>query len=281
MRQVYSDPFGSYIGGFDKGLTRQMEVEQQIRANRNNDFNFNNMVPLEFQHAQRQNAFEIYGEQARRNALDYADQTGRRNNTAGEMSFQRDNVAIPFGDNSGYTNAMLNYTGNTMQPTGNAGEYNFLNPQGQVVSTMAHPGASLQGYFALPQARIDAREQFAQDAIMRESQVSNRNLEASDWYRNYQIFQTQQAAMNAQHAQRIANGAGAFGAYFGDNYGLPASTASAPPVAPMQSQLPAPFYSYPHPQTQAQTQAPANGYPTMPAAGIGGSVHPSPFNLQP
>lgn len=53
-RQVFFDPFGSYTEGFDRGAGRQIQTEGAVRQARQQDYDYNNFLPLRLAAAQRE-----------------------------------------------------------------------------------------------------------------------------------------------------------------------------------------------------------------------------------
>lgn len=53
MRQVYFDPFGNYVQGFDQGAARQQSIESGVRTARAQDFDYNMLAPYRLNEARR------------------------------------------------------------------------------------------------------------------------------------------------------------------------------------------------------------------------------------
>lgn len=52
-REVYFDPFGSYVQGYDTGVQREIGLQDATRRARTADFNYDYMLPLEYRSALR------------------------------------------------------------------------------------------------------------------------------------------------------------------------------------------------------------------------------------
>jgi hypothetical protein len=53
-RQVFFDPFGSYVSGFDRGAGRQLQTEGATRQARAQDYDFNTLAPYRLAAMQRE-----------------------------------------------------------------------------------------------------------------------------------------------------------------------------------------------------------------------------------
>src|SRR5690606_36234405 len=60
-RQVFYDPYGMRQAGYDQGMQREMQVQDQTRRARSADWDYSYMAPLRLQAAQRT---DRYGEAA-------------------------------------------------------------------------------------------------------------------------------------------------------------------------------------------------------------------------
>lgn len=65
-RQVYYDPFGSRLDGYRQGVADEVGVQGSVRQARNSDWNYNNVLPLALQTAQREEAYNQYADPYRR-----------------------------------------------------------------------------------------------------------------------------------------------------------------------------------------------------------------------
>lgn len=68
-RQVFYDPYGMRQDGYDLGVQREMQLQDQTRRARVADWDYANMAPLRLQGAQRQERLGAYGEPYQRNAF--------------------------------------------------------------------------------------------------------------------------------------------------------------------------------------------------------------------
>ena len=95
-RQVYFDPFGSYTKGYDSGVSREMQVQDNTRRARAQDFNYNYMMPLEYRQAQRMDALGEFSLPFQKRAVQYADQLGRNNVYTSNQDINRE-VGVSLG----------------------------------------------------------------------------------------------------------------------------------------------------------------------------------------
>lgn len=242
-REIYADPFGSYITGYDTGAQRQMAQEQNVRAAREVDWNYYNMKPIELATAQRNNEFQAYGDQFQRSMLPIGVDKAR----AGLFNdqFQASQPFSYMGLMNPMADAMKNYSGygyvNSDQGT------QFYGPHGGgAVGPMITPQAANAVY---PDMR---KEQYArdQDAWMRQYQVNTQALEAQ---RNAAYAASVQAQADAA-AARVSGGGGigygagtpVFNYLWGSQspFGGTAPTAAAPtpPVPTATGMLPPEYY---------------------------------------
>lgn len=90
-REIYADPFGSYIGGYDLGAQREQQIQRGVRDAREMDWNYYNMNPIALETAQRNNAFQAYGDQFQRQLLPIGVRNAQANLFTNEY-----NAAQPF-----------------------------------------------------------------------------------------------------------------------------------------------------------------------------------------
>jgi hypothetical protein len=181
-REVYADPFGSYIQGYDTGVQRQMQQEQNVRAARDVDWNFYNMKPIELETAQRNNAFQAYADPYQRRMLPIGVDRART-----ELFTNQFNAAMPLsylGLTGPAASAIGNYTG--MGFVNSQDGTQFYNPNG---GGAVGPTITPEGFNSVY-------------PVMREEQ--NR-LSQEDWLRRYQIeSQRQEAISKDAYARSVA-----------------------------------------------------------------------------
>lgn len=78
-RQVYFDPYGMRTQGFDTGVQREMQLQDQTRRARASDWDYNNMAPLRLMGAQRQERLGAFGEPYAQRAYGINERAGQAN----------------------------------------------------------------------------------------------------------------------------------------------------------------------------------------------------------
>lgn len=72
MRNVYYDPFGMRLEGYRAGVGDEMQLQANTRNARQSDWNYENVLPLELQGAQREEAFQQWADPTRRRSTEGA-----------------------------------------------------------------------------------------------------------------------------------------------------------------------------------------------------------------
>lgn len=93
-RQVYFDPFGSYVNGYDTGLQRQMQLEGATRNARREDA----MFPLYYREAQRRDEIGAYALPGMKQLADFGVRNARTDTFRNEAGAAKD-----FGSQIGVT----------------------------------------------------------------------------------------------------------------------------------------------------------------------------------
>jgi hypothetical protein len=255
MRDVYFDPFGSYTSGLEHGINQQLNIEQQTRANRGVDWNYNNINPITLETAQRDNTFYRDFEPQRREQANLALQGLRRQNATGELGFQQ-GVGQITGVTQPWLDTVNNYNHFTMPATGVPGQYNYVDAQGRVVGTQNDPGQQILNYWGYDKARAEA----IQNQAMLQSNFGNEmtaNKFGLDLYTNPLYAQA-----NYMNAVRNAGGGAAGGQY----YNFTGYTPNGQPAQPTQPTQPA------QPAQATQPVQPTQGMipyaPTPPGTGL-------------
>lgn len=78
-RQVYLDPFGERTTGFHAGQQDEMALQDNIRRARAQDFDYNNIKPLELQEARRLADFNRFADQYQRRGLGINERNAQAN----------------------------------------------------------------------------------------------------------------------------------------------------------------------------------------------------------
>lgn len=180
-RQVYFDPFGSYVGGYDKGVQTEQNLQSNIRQARDNDFNYYNIKPLELNRLQRDDAV---GQAAQPYRL-MLPRIGYDNAVAERF---RNQIGV------GQTAAQYGLTEPTAQALGNyTGRGYVMDPQGgiQFVDTMG-------GAYG-PQ--MDINTVLQADPTFR---AEGRGVDKENWDRQYQTGALGVSAYNADTARAAA-----------------------------------------------------------------------------
>ena len=158
MRNIYLDPFGTYTSAFDKGVARQMDVEQNRRAARQTDFNYNYITPLDYSNARMANQLAAFNLPYQERNTVYGDQTARNNLYTSNLGVGAQTANL-FGITSPVVNAAAQQYGWTPISDGQ-GNVHFTDPNGNIVGTVNQAG--LQAYLG----RDDAQKQAAiQEAV--------------------------------------------------------------------------------------------------------------------
>lgn len=170
-REVYADPFGSYIQGYDTGAQRQMQQEQNVRAARDVDWNFYNMKPIELETAQRTNDFGAYADQYSRQMLPIGVDRARTS-----LFTDQFNAAMPLsylGITHPANQAISHYTGMPWAQTPEGAQ--FRNPDGSPAGVPINPMLYNEVY---PQMREEA-EKRAQAKWQRDYMTGTQAIDAN------------------------------------------------------------------------------------------------------
>ena len=195
-RQVYFDPFGSYINAYDKGVGRQMELESNRRQARAQDFDYNFMLPFRFKTAQRDDIVGAHGLEARKQMIDLGLETARYNNAVtGLGAYKQFGLALgaPVDPTIGLYNRLTGYTGDY---NGNA--YQFRDAAGNVVGGAGDMPRTWQEYVT--------REPFVQDRdfnLRQTGQLFNQGIAAGQLDLNSQVQAANIAEANRQHQLNV------------------------------------------------------------------------------
>lgn len=227
MRQVYFDPFGSYVAGLDKGIERQSLLEQRARENRSTDWNYFNIDPLKLETARRENAYQAWGEPLRRQVAQANAEQAVRGSTAGELDFQQ-KYGAPFGITQPYFDAYGRYSGINMQPTGVPNQFNYVDSQGRIVGTQNNPGQTMLDYWNYDKARTEANQLWKQQYDTAGQQLDTDKFMLDAYYKPY-FLQAQQGQNGARSGTMP---------YFGDNWTPSWAPGANNPTQPTQPTQP-------------------------------------------
>ena len=111
-RQVFFDPFGSYTQGYDTGTQREMQVQDNTRRARAQDFNYEYMMPLEYKQAKRMDALGEFSLPYQQKEVQYADSLGRNNVFTSNQAINRQ-VGTDLGITAPYENEIYQRYGIT------------------------------------------------------------------------------------------------------------------------------------------------------------------------
>jgi hypothetical protein len=108
-REVYADPFGSYVRGYDTGTQREMALQRGVRDARETDYNFYNIKPLELNTALRNDEIGAAAQPYRLKLLPL----GYQNAVASGMATQLDAYGrlLPYGIQQPTNEAIQRATG--------------------------------------------------------------------------------------------------------------------------------------------------------------------------
>lgn len=187
-RQVYFDPFGSYVGGYQQGVRQEAGLQQQLREARDSDYKYNVTNPLELNRLQREDQVGAAAQPYRLRLPELGYRNARAETFNNELGAGYG--AAQFGFIEPTAQALSNYTGYgyTMDPQG---YFQLSDRMGNPYGPQLDVGGTLRGYAPF------RTEERAIDATNYERQVQN--IELNDQLLNSASNRgTQQA--NAQAA---------------------------------------------------------------------------------
>ena len=185
-RNVYLDPFGTYTSAFDKGVSRQMDIEANRRQARASDFDYNFMQPLRYSDAQISNQYNTAALPYRVRDLGYGERATKAGLFGQEYNIGQ-NLARDFGMVMPALSAFARYDPRY--------EYE-LNPESGAVDFTRDGdyvgGSTVQGILArymLPESIAEAQRQ--QQALQQNfnNQVQIQQLENNRRYQDAILWQ--------------------------------------------------------------------------------------------
>lgn len=256
MRNVYFDPFGSYASGMSKGLSDQQNLETNTRANRQADWNYFNINPIDLESKQLDLGVARYGQPFRMDAIKRGADAGDLALNNARMGFQTA-YGLPQGFAQPAMDIYGNVSGLTMQPGATPGSYDYIDAQGRNVRSVQNPGESWLGNAMRPQVEAQADKTRLWDMQNRQAEYQNSTLQLAEYARQVQALQMQINAINA--AKSGANGG--LPMFDPNGWGGP----NAAPAAPVGVSAPTNWGPVPAPQGyQIPVPAPVTQWPNLP-----------------
>lgn len=247
-RQVYYDPFGARLAGYQAGVNDEVQLQDQTRRARASDWDYNNIAPLQLSQARRAESLGEFADPYMRNQYGI----NQRMQLAGLFGAEQPNYERIGQATGNYSPALVNAAnyGSGMS----LGSEQFFAPQVRQASDVLaqNPAALEQNYiYELAQLfGVDPRAFAAYDAQQtgtispatetgydqylgfdrtRQMGMDNRLFNADIWQRQYQqqALQNQanqlaqsEAWRRAQYGQSAGGSAAAPGAYTGAEDGF-------------------------------------------------------------
>lgn len=233
-RQVYYDPFGSRLAGYQAGVNDEVQMQDQTRRARASDWDYNNIAPLQLSQAQRAESLGQFADPYMRNQYGI-NQRMQLANLFGAEQPQYERIGQATGN---YSPALVN--ANNYGSGMSLGSEQFFAPQvRQAYDTISqNPAVAEQAYieqlsqlFGIDPRAFQAYEaqqtgmlspaaergydQFLGYDRTRQMGLDNRLLNADTWLRQYQQQQLQQQTDQLAQSEawrRSQYGGGANGA---------------------------------------------------------------------